>query len=137
MRSTLNQEPQCVNIEAMSPTEPMRGGAADGGVVRPYRGIPADARVAERRARLLAAALDEIAGGGVAALSVRAICARAGLTRRYFYESFGDLDALLLAAFDDLHGEIADAIVAALAPSAARPSTRARGPRSAPRWRSC
>ncbi|MDO8188967.1 TetR family transcriptional regulator [Conexibacter sp. JD483] len=93
------------------------GGAAasDGGVVRPYRGIPADARVAQRRARLLSAALEEIAAGGVAALSVRATCTRAGLTRRYFYESFSDLDALLVAAFDDLHREIADAIVAALA----------------------
>lgn len=98
----------------MSPTDSTRGDAADGGVVRPYRGIPADARVADRRARLLAAALEELAAGGVAALSVRAICARAGLTRRYFYESFSDLDALLVAAFDDLHEEIADAIVAAL-----------------------
>ncbi len=84
-------------------------------VERPYRGIPADARVAERRARLLAAALEEIEASGVAGLSVRAICTRAGLTRRYFYESFSDLDALLLTAFDDLHREIADAIVAALA----------------------
>ncbi|MDW5595679.1 TetR family transcriptional regulator [Conexibacter stalactiti] len=84
-------------------------------VERPYRGIPADARVADRRERLLAAARAEIAAGGVAALSVRAICTRAGLTRRYFYESFSDLDALLLAAFDALHAEIADAVVGALA----------------------
>ncbi|HST41498.1 MAG TPA: TetR family transcriptional regulator, partial [Conexibacter sp.] len=84
-------------------------------VERPYRGIPADARVADRRERLLTAARAEIAATGIAALSVRAICTRAGLTRRYFYESFSDLDALLLAAFDALHAEIADAIVGALA----------------------
>lgn len=102
-------------MSRVSPSDPARGDDAARGVVRPYRGIPADARVADRRERLLTAARAEIAAGGVAALSVRAICTRAGLTRRYFYESFDDLDALLLAAFDALHAEIADAIVGALA----------------------
>lgn len=130
MTATLNQEPRCVKIEGMSddlaraapagaapPASPAVAAAAPerAALVRPYRGVPADARVADRRERLLAAALAEIAAGGVATLSVRAICTRAGLTRRYFYESFGDLDALLLAAFDALHAEIADAIVGALA----------------------
>lgn len=111
----------------MSDRTAERDAAARGAVVRPYRGIPADARVAERRERLLAAARSEIAAGGIAALRVRAICTRAGLTRRYFYESFDDLDALLLAAFDALHAEIADAIVAALAAVRERPfAERAR-----------
>lgn len=142
MPATLNQEPRCVKIEGMSddlaraapagaapPASPAVAAAAPerAALVRPYRGVPADARVADRRERLLAAALAEIAAGGVATLSVRAICTRAGLTRRYFYESFGDLDALLLAAFDALHAEIADAIVGALARVRAAPfDVRAR-----------
>ena len=37
---------------------------------------------------------------------MRGVCARAGLTERYFYESFKDREELLLAVFDAI---IADA----------------------------
>jgi AcrR family transcriptional regulator len=83
---------------------------------RPYRGIPADERVAARRARLLAACLEEVDAVGVADATVRSIATRAGLTRRYFYESFGDLDALLAAAFDALRDEVTAAVATALEP---------------------
>lgn len=46
------------------------------------------------------AALELIGEEGVAALSVRGICARAGLTPRYFYEEFGTADELLRQLFD-------------------------------------
>lgn len=85
-------------------------------VTRPYRGVAAGERVAARRARLLAACLEEVALDGVAAVTVRAVADRAGLTRRYFYESFSDRDALLAAAFDTLRDEIAAAIGGALEP---------------------
>lgn len=49
------------------------------------------------------------------ALSVRRVCERAGLTRRYFYESFTDLDALAGSVFADITDEIA-AAAAALPP---------------------
>ena len=45
------------------------------------------------------------------------MCKEAGLTERYFYESFADLDALLLATadalFDDIQGQMATAVAEA------------------------
>ena len=67
------------------------------GVVRPYRGISADERRASRRARLLDAALEEVGERGMAGTTMTAVCARAGLTERYFYESFADRDEMLRA----------------------------------------
>jgi AcrR family transcriptional regulator len=48
-----------------------------------------------RRTALLEAALDLIGEAGAAAVTMRAVCRRAGLTDRYFYESFSDRDDLL------------------------------------------
>jgi AcrR family transcriptional regulator len=46
------------------------------------------------------AALDLVADGGWDRATVRAVCTRARLNDRYFYESFADRDALLLATWD-------------------------------------
>lgn len=81
---------------------------------RAYGGLPADARHARRRAALIDAALDCLHADGLAGTSVRAICARSRLTPRYFYESFADLDQLLLAAVDAVTDEVAAAAMAAL-----------------------
>lgn len=70
---------------------------------RPYRGVSADDRRAERREQLLSACLDVVGRDGVAASTVQAICDQAGLTKRYFYEAFTDRDAILCAALDSLH----------------------------------
>jgi AcrR family transcriptional regulator len=93
---------------------------------RRYRGVAAADRRAQRRARLVAAVLDILGAGGIDAVTVRGVCDRAGLTRRYFYESFTDLDALLVAVFDEINAEIAVAILGALARSPAEPVARAR-----------
>jgi AcrR family transcriptional regulator len=84
-------------------------------VTRAYRGIPADERRGQRRVRLIEAALDCLHDEGVAGISVRSVCARSGLTPRYFYESFADLDALLLAAVDTVVEEVADRSLEAVA----------------------
>lgn len=84
-------------------------------VVRPYRGISADERRAQRRAQLLDAALDVIGDVGLAGLTMTAVCARAGLTERYFYESFRDRDALIRAMTDEVADEVVAAITTALA----------------------
>lgn len=84
-------------------------------VVRPYRGVSADKRRAERRERLMDAALEEIGDLGLAGLTMKRVCARAGLTERYFYESFRDRDGLLVALHDRLHAEVDLAIADALA----------------------
>ena len=80
-----------------------------------YRGVTADARRAERRARLLDAALELVGSGGWGAASVRAVCAEAKLTARYFYESFDSREELLLALFDTITEEAAVKVVEAVA----------------------
>jgi AcrR family transcriptional regulator len=52
---------------------------------------------AERRRRLLDAALDVVDDRGFHRLTVEAVARRAGVTRPVVYDLFGDLDALLLA----------------------------------------
>ncbi len=66
-----------------------------------HRGLTADQRRGQRRSQLVDAALDAIAEDGVRNLRVRAISTRARLNDRYFYESFPDCQALLLATFED------------------------------------
>ncbi|WP_418005045.1 TetR/AcrR family transcriptional regulator [Mycobacterium sp. PDNC021] len=46
---------------------------------------------------MLEAALDLIAESGVRSVTKRAVCSRARLNDRYFYEHFSDINALLLA----------------------------------------
>ena len=60
---------------------------------RRYGGLTAEERRAERRARLVRAATEIWVAEGWAAVSMRAVCARAGLTDRYFYEEFGNREA--------------------------------------------
>jgi AcrR family transcriptional regulator len=83
-------------------------------VVRPYRGVSADDRRAQRRARLIEAGLDVLGSEGMASTTMTEVCARAGLTERYFYESFRDRDELLLAVFDSFSEEADAAVFAAL-----------------------
>ena len=83
---------------------------SDSSLIRPYRGVAADDRIAARREALIDAALDVFAAEGWAGLSARRVCEQAGLTRRYFYESFDDIDALLGALFDRITGEVTAAV---------------------------
>jgi AcrR family transcriptional regulator len=72
-----------------------------------YRGVPAEARVAERRARLMAATL-AVWADPETRTTMTAVCAEAGLTERYFYESFRNLDDALAAVLDAVAAEIED-----------------------------
>lgn len=94
--------------------------------VRPYRGVDAAERLAQRRRRLLDAGLDLLGAGDgdPAELTVRAICARAGLGVRYFYESFTEKDDFVAAVFDSVVADIAATTQAAVA--AAPPDEQAR-----------
>src|SRR5882757_3781988 len=84
---------------------------------RIYGGVSAEQRVAERKERLLEAALEEFGTRGVLATGVKDVCRRAGLTDRYFYESFHDGGELFVAVFDrataQLFAVVAGAVVAA------------------------
>lgn len=93
---------------------------------RAYRGKSGDERAAERRARLIAAGRSLLRSGGWARTSVRAVCARAGLADRYFYESFPDRDGLLAVVFDQVAGEAVAGVAEALTRESANPAARAR-----------
>lgn len=52
------------------------------------------------------AAFELLASEGTSGTTVRAVCAHARLNPRYFYESFSDLDELLVATFDHVSSEL-------------------------------
>ena len=79
-----------------------------------YAGVGASDRRAARCERLLEAALELLGNDGWQATTVRAICAKARLTPRYFYESFADRDELLMALFDGIVEEAAPTVLAAV-----------------------
>lgn len=83
-------------------------------VVRPWRGVSAEDRRAARRALLLDAGLAVVGEFGVTEVTVDAICARAGLSKRYFYESFADRDAILVAALDQVYVRVGSALAEVL-----------------------
>lgn len=67
---------------------------------RSYRGVSGEVRKEERRLRLLEAGLTQFGRVGYHAATVKAICAEAGLTERYFYESFSNSEDLLCAVYE-------------------------------------
>jgi len=75
--------------------------------------VPAEQRRALRRAALLEAGLELLGTRGWAATTVRGVCTQAGLNDRYFYESFADRDAFLLAIIDEQAARGTDAILEA------------------------
>src|ERR1700739_2050464 len=95
---------------------------------RPYRGVKAADRQAQRRG--------PGAGGrgwgprpppGAAAppLAVRWVCRRAGLSARYFYESFTDRDDFVGAVYDWVIANLATTTQAAVAAAPPREQARA------------
>lgn len=72
---------------------------------RKYGGKSAEQRRGERRAQLVDAALEIWQEQGWAAVTMRGVCARAGLADRYFYENFTDRDALLGTLWDQMRDE--------------------------------
>lgn len=98
---------------------------AMGSTTRPYRGRTAEERRAERRGRLLAAGLELWGDHGWAAVTMRGVCAHAGLNDRYFYESFTDVEALLLAVYDQALSDLLEYIGKVIA-AASTPEERIR-----------
>ena len=82
---------------------------------RVYGGLSAEERSASRRRALLDAALDLFSEGGSRAVSRRAVCARARLHERYFYEHFRDAEAALEAAIQEQTAGVLDVVVEASA----------------------
>jgi AcrR family transcriptional regulator len=67
---------------------------------RRYGGKTAPERRAQRREQLLDAGLELFGTAGYAATTIEALCARAGLNPRYFYEQFAGREQLLGAVYE-------------------------------------
>ncbi|MGW1739108.1 TetR/AcrR family transcriptional regulator [Nocardia sp. NPDC001965] len=71
-----------------------------------WRGQTLDARSAERREQLVDVGFELLGTGGSAAVTMRAVTRLANLSPRYFYESFEDRRALVVAVYDRLEAEL-------------------------------
>jgi AcrR family transcriptional regulator len=91
-----------------------------------WAGIPAEDRRAARRVRLLDTAFELLGTEGWSATTVRAVCQAAQLNPRYFYESFDDLDALLVAVYDRTVEELATVVFGAADAAGPEPATQVR-----------
>ena len=84
---------------------------------RPYRGVSQEERRAQRRSQLIAAAIQVYGERGYRQATVKAVCEAAGLTERYFYESFANSEDLLIASYNavtfSVFGELRKAAEAA------------------------
>ena len=77
---------------------------------RRYRGSSTEERRAQRREQLIRAAVQVYGERGYRNASVKAVCEAAGLTERYFYESFANSEALLVASFNSVTRFLLDEI---------------------------
>ena len=75
---------------------------------------------------LLDAAFDLLGTEGWAGTTVRAVCQAARLNPRYFYESFDDLDALVVAVYDRLVDQLAAEFSDAVETAADDPAAQTR-----------
>jgi AcrR family transcriptional regulator len=83
-------------------------------VGRVYGGeIPAE-RVARRRQQFLDAGLQIFGTTGYRTATVRMLCKQAELTDRYFYESFGNMEDLLVAVYLQQFEQLQQAVTAQL-----------------------
>jgi AcrR family transcriptional regulator len=81
---------------------------------RRYRQQGGPERRAERRARLIAAALDAFGQRGYRATTIEQLCSAAGVSTRNFYEEFAGREALLATLSDILNRRAFEAVVAAI-----------------------
>src|SRR6202166_2305136 len=77
---------------------------------REYAGHPAEDRQSARRERLGEAAIRVYGEAAYRNATVKAVCEAAGLTERYFYESFESSEALLIAAFETVSHRLIDCL---------------------------
>lgn len=73
-----------------------------------------DERRARRRTALLDAGVDLLGAADGPAVGVRGACRAAGLTERYFYESFADRDTYVRAVYTEVGDRARDALVSAV-----------------------
>jgi AcrR family transcriptional regulator len=84
------------------------------GAGRVYGGVTGEQRIAERRRKLIDAGMNLFGSAGSASVRVKDVVVQAGLTERYFYESFSDLDALFDAVLELANETMESAVNAAI-----------------------
>ncbi|MCC5954229.1 MAG: TetR/AcrR family transcriptional regulator [Acidimicrobiia bacterium] len=99
-------------------TEPASG--------RRYGGKSAEERRADRRRRLIDAALELFGTEGYATTTITGLCRTASVTTQHFYDEFGTREALLTELYDEIVTAAADAVAEALTTSAVDRATRTR-----------
>lgn len=93
---------------------------------RAYAGLSAQQRRDQRRGRLIEAAIRVYGRLGWRNATVKMVCEEAGLTERYFYESFANSEALLIASFDTVTRLVLSCLDRIRAEHEGSASTRAR-----------
>ncbi|WP_239470695.1 TetR/AcrR family transcriptional regulator [Archangium violaceum] len=93
---------------------------------RRYRGSSAEERRAHRREQFLGAAIRVYGEQGYRNATVKAVCEAAGLTERYFYESFSNSEELLVASFQAVMRVLLAELEKASAEASGGPVERAR-----------
>jgi AcrR family transcriptional regulator len=81
-----------------------------------WSGVPLQDRQSLRRDELVAAGVEVLGGQDGGALTVRGVCRAAGLTERYFYESFGDRDDFVRAVYDHVCSTAMTALTSSTTP---------------------
>jgi AcrR family transcriptional regulator len=81
-----------------------------------WSGVPRESRLALRRDNLIAAGVQLLGEDSGPSLTVRAVCRRAALTERYFYESFSDRDEFVRAVYDDVCTKAMETLTSAKTP---------------------
>lgn len=94
---------------------------------RTYAGRSSVERREARRAALIDAGVQVFGRDGFRSATVKSICRAAGLTERYFYESFANSEALFAAVYKSLIAALEAEMVAAIeaAPAEAEATARA------------
>lgn len=104
-------------------------------VTRRYGGVDATERRRERQRKLIEAGLAVFGERGYHLSTVRDICSQAGLTERYFYESFKTLGELFDAVYASLRGDLQQRVMASIiAQGLVRPDPMAMGEGSLRAW---
>lgn len=104
-------------------------------VTRRYGGVDAAERRRERQRKLLDAGLAVFGTRGYHLSTVRDICVQAGLTERYFYESFKTLGELFDAVYSELRGQVQQRVMTSvIAQGLAQPDALAMGESSLRAW---
>jgi AcrR family transcriptional regulator len=92
---------------------------------RVYAGRSAQQRADTRRRQFMDAGLEMLGKRGWPESTVRGVCDEAGLSTRFFYESFDGLEALALAIYDEIVDETIARVVGAIAASGSDRDDRA------------